>query len=152
VIENGVNALDLIDSPPVRAETFTAAVAILQSNFGMKYSPEKTAMLFDLIRDEGWNEERFNRTFKWFLKNKLYPSWTVGDWFSFVVKVYPYEWYLKQCREGMDVRKDMDIYLLPDGTRAYRWHDGQDLPFEKIDLSKRPDTIKTVETFGGAIR
>lgn len=131
VIENGVNALALIDSPPMTTATFQVAVAKLQANYGTEYSPEKIALLFDRIRSHGWSESRFLKTFNWFLENKPYAAWTISDWFAFTIPVYPYEWYLKQCREGEDVSKQMDRYLLPNGQVVYRWKDGQELPLEK---------------------
>ena len=132
VTVNGVNALELIESQPVSHTSFLKAVAQLEANFGTEYNREKTTLLFDMVREEQWSEERFNRTLKWFLKNKPFPAWTTSDWFSFSVKLFPYEWYLKQCREGANVREQMDIYELPDGTLGYRFRDGQELPFLKV--------------------
>jgi hypothetical protein len=133
---NGVNALDLIDSPEVSTPVFTRAIALLQANYGTEFSREKTALLFDMIREDGWTKERFDWTFKWFLKNKPYPSWTISDWFSYGVKVYPYSWYLAQCKPGEDVSKQMDKYRLPDGTDVYKWKDADDLPFKKVEFGK----------------
>lgn len=135
VIESGVNALDLFDSPEVSPSTFTSAVAFLQANYGAEYSQEKTSMLFDLIREENWSEERFKRTFRWFLKNKPYTAWTIADWFSYSVKIYPMEWYHnEQHKSGIytDVRNQMDIYILPNAERGYRYRDGIILPFERV--------------------
>jgi len=109
---------------------------MLESNFGGPISDGKMAMLFEMCQEDGWTEERFLRTFKWFLKNKPYPAWTVADWFHYTVKVYPYEWYLNQCRPGQDVLKEMEIYRLPDGTVVYKWIDGEALPFEKLEPRK----------------
>lgn len=126
----GINALDLIPSEPMKPETFASAIAILQANFGMEYSPEKTAILFDMIRDEMWSEERFNRTFKWFLKNKRYAAWTIADWFDYGVKVYPYSWMLKQAFDGVDSAKSLECYELPDGQFVWKMRDGETLPFK----------------------
>jgi len=134
VIENGVNGLDLIASPEVEVETFTKAMAVLQANYGTEYSREKVALLFDMIRDEGWSQHRFQRTFRWFLKNKPFASWTISDWFSHSVKLYPHEWYLMQCKEGVKVIDRMDIYELPNKTWVYKWKDGIDLPLPKVEL------------------
>lgn len=133
VAQNGVNALDLIPSLPVGESTFTKAVAILQANFGTSYSPEKIATLFDLIDDDGWSEERFKRTFKWFIKNKPFPAWTVADWFAYSVKVYPYSWYLEQvAKNGREVNGQIDTYKLDDGTLVFRYRDSDELPFRKV--------------------
>lgn len=134
-----MNALDLIDSPPVTTQTFTKAIAILQANFGVEASSEKVAAFFDLVREEEWTEERFMRTFRWFLKHKPFPAWTIADWFQYGVKVYPYEWYLEQqAKAGPYVRvlKQMEMYRLLDGTVVFKWKDGEELPFEKIDFKK----------------
>lgn len=131
VTEKGVNALDLYNSPEVSTQTFSKTALMLKQNYGTNYSDDKMGLLFDMIRDDGWSEERFNRTLRWFLKNKPFPAWTIADWFTYSVPVYPYEWYLKQCVPGRDVSKEMDIYELEDGTRVYKWHDGIDLPLKK---------------------
>lgn len=133
MIEKGVNALDLIDSPQVDSGTFTKAVAILQSNYGIEYSDEKVALLFDMVREDGWSEERFTKTLRWFLKNKPFPAWTISDWFSYGVKVYPYAWYLEQVTKfGKAVNKQIQAFILPDGTRVFRYRDDERLPFEEV--------------------
>lgn len=129
--KNGVNALDLIPSTPVTPETFAKAKVLLEANFGTEFQKEKWLLLTDLIDEEGWSEERFMRTFKWFLKNKSYPSWTISDWFQYSVKVYPYQWYVDQCSPYENVLEKMDKYKLPNGTIVYKWKDGEDLPFER---------------------
>ena len=140
MIENGVNALSLIESVPVSATTFTRAKAMLEANFGGPIGEEKMALFFDLCREERWSEEQFLRTFKWFLKNKPFPAWTIADWFQYGVRVYPYAWYLdQQSKAGpyVDVLQQMDRYKLPDGTIVFKWSDGQDLPFEEIVAEKK---------------
>jgi hypothetical protein len=90
------------------------------------------ALLVDMIREDGWTEERFQRTLKWFLKNKPFPAWTVADWFSFSVKVYPYSWYLEQVsKNGGGVNKQIETYRI-NGVTVFRYADGQELPFEKL--------------------
>ena len=91
------------------------------------------ALMFDMIRDEGWTEERFNRTLKWFLKNKPYPAWTIADWFQYDVKVYPYAWVLRQVFNGANWKTDIESYELPDGSVVYKLRDGQTLPFKRRD-------------------
>jgi len=139
VIEQGVNALVLIDSPPVTTQSFTRAMAMLEANYGTEYNSEKAALLFDVVREEGWSEERFLRTLKWFLKNKPFPAWTVADWFQHGVRVYPYEWYLEQQAKAGPYRRvldQMEMYRLPDGIVVFKWKDGEELPFEKIDFKR----------------
>ena len=100
----------------------------MQANYGTDYAPEKIALLFDMIRDEEWSEERFNRTFKWFLKNKPFPSWTIADWFSYGVKVYPVEW-----THGKSL-SDYEGYELPGGVNVFKPKDGVTLPFPEATM------------------
>jgi hypothetical protein len=133
VIANGVNALDLIPSEEVKTETLTRAIAMLQANFGTEFSSEKISLLFDMIRNEGWNEERFVRTLNWFLKNKKFPSWTISDWFEYGIKLYPRAWYLEQCNKaGGYAPSGIQFYKLPDGTIGYKFRDNEELPFEEL--------------------
>jgi len=122
VIENGVNALALVDSEPLSAGEFARTKLLLQENYGASYSKERFSMLWELMVDEEWTQYRFDRTLKWFLKNKPYPAWTAADWFQYGVKLYPYEWTL-------DKNGDYEAYELPDGVIAYKPKDGQTLPF-----------------------
>jgi hypothetical protein len=129
---NGLNALALVDSEPVSASAFTTAVAVMQTNYGVDYAPEKVALLFEMIREEGWSEERFKKTFKWFLKNKKFSDWKIADWFEHGVKVYPHSWYLDQVHKfGREVNKQIETYKV-NGVVVYRYADGEELPFEKI--------------------
>lgn len=133
MIENGINALDLFDSAEMQSDVFVGAVAALQSNYGTEYSQEKVALLFDMIREDGWSEERFMRTLKWFLKTKPFAAWTISDWFSYGVKVYPYAWYLEQVnKNGGSINKQIESYRLPDGVIVFKYADGENLPFEKL--------------------
>lgn len=132
IVKNGVNALDLIDGPPVSESTLVKSKIILEQNFGTEYSAEKWRMLAALIDEEGWTEERFQRTFKWFLKNKRFPAWTIADWFDYGVRIYPYTWYLEQVhKNGAAVNKQIEVYDLGNGVVGYRYADGETLPFPK---------------------
>lgn len=106
---------------------------MLEQNFGTEYSNEKWLMVVEMIRDEAWTEERFQRTFKWFLKNRFFPAWTIADWFAFGVKLYPYSWYLEQInKNGASVTKQIECYRVAEGVLGYKYADGQDLPFPKV--------------------
>jgi hypothetical protein len=130
-IVNGENALDLIDSPEVSVPTFTKAMAMVQANFGVEYDKTKAALLFDMIREDRWSEERFVRTLKWFLKNKPFPSWTMADWFNYSIKVYPLQWL-----QGSEYTiGDVYIYRLPDGVFGVKPLDGNELPFEGLKFT-----------------
>ena len=133
VTRSGMNALELIDSPPVSVETFTKTRRILEESFGKDYSDAKMAVLFDMMREDGWSELRFARTLKWFLKTKHFKDWTIADWFQYGVKVYPYAWYLEQVsKNGASVNAQIETYKLPSGLIVYRYRDGEELPFEKV--------------------
>lgn len=135
VILNGVDAFSLVNSPVVSPSTFTKAVAYLQQAYGVDYPKEKFSILFDLIVDDGWNEERFNRTLKWFLKTKYNQAWTIADWFQYGVKLYPFRWVREHCHKNglreIDFIRSLDVYMV-DGVRLYKQKDGIDLPLEKI--------------------
>lgn len=139
MIDNGVNALDLADSPEVSTETFAKSMAILQANFGAEFNRERVSVLFDLIRKDGWSETRFTAVVEWFLKNKRFPTWTIADWYDYGIKVYPEAWYRKRCTESYNPLPHLDRYRLPDGTIVYREKDGQTIP----GLEKLPDWTKS---------
>jgi len=106
---------------------------MLEANFGKDYSNEKMALLFDMIRDDAWTEERFSRTLKWFLKTKHFRDWTVADWFSYAIKVYPYSWYLEQVKKcGQAVNMQIQNLRLSDDTVVFRYRDHEILPFEEV--------------------
>jgi len=136
VIQNGVDAFSLIESPVVTPSTFTKAVAYLQQAYGVDYPKEKFSILFDLIVDEGWNEERFTRTLKWFLKTKYNQAWTIADWFQYGVKLYPFRWVREYCHKNglreVDFVQTLDVYMV-DGVRLYKMKDGIELPLTKLE-------------------
>lgn len=129
--QEGVNAFDLIPSKQVTAETFIKAAAYLQQAYGVEYPAEKFSILFDLIREENWTEERFNRTVKWFLKTKYNQAWTIADWWQYNVKLYPFSWVRQHCHKNglreVDFICTLDVYMV-DGIRLYKQKDGIELP------------------------
>ena len=135
VCNNGVNGLDLIPSERVKPETFVKAKVYLEQAYGVEYPKEKFAILFDMINEEGWSEERLMRTVKWFLKTKYNQAWTIADWFQYGVKLYPFRWMRDYCAKNgireVDFMKTLDCYLV-EGVRLYKMKDGVDLPLEKI--------------------
>ena len=127
-----VSGLDLIPSEPVAESSIVKAIAYMEQNFGVKYSPEKCMMLAQMVISEGWSEARFKSVVEHFLKTQRYPNWTVADWFAFDVDVHPYAWYLEQVhKHGQSVNASIECYKLPDGTICYRYVDGQTLPFPR---------------------
>ena len=142
VSSEGVNALDLISSEPMTPGTFSEASLMLKASFGVMPDDAKLVLLFNLMREENWSEERFKRTLKWFLKNKLWPAWTIADWFSYSVKLYPYPWAQTKMTEGKVPGKDIWRWKLPDGQIAYS-EAYVDLPFERVD--ELPKSIPVAE-------
>ncbi len=109
---------------------------MLEQNFGVSYSPEKIKILFVMLIESGWTQERFQRTLKWFLKTKFNQAWTISDWFGYDVKVYPYSWYLRQVHEnGREVNAEIEIVYLPEKKIGYRYIGGDPLPFETKRIS-----------------
>lgn len=135
VPESGINGLDLIGHK-ITPEDFAKAREMLQTNFGLEFSNEKFELLFRLILEDGWTNERFYQTLKWFLKNHKYPNWTIADWFNFSNKLYPYSWYLKQPDK---FQLEAYIITMPKSeSRVILWKykDGYELPFKKIRIKK----------------
>ena len=129
-----MNAFDVIGGPVVTPSSFAKAAAYLQQAYGVEFPKEKFAILFELILDEGWTEERFNRTLKWFLKTKYNQAWTIADWFQWNVKLYPFAWVRQHCHKNglreVDFIRTLDVYIV-DGIRLYKMKDGIDLPLKR---------------------
>lgn len=127
----GTNALNLIGEKIVPTDILKAE-EMLKMNFGIEYSQEKFTMLWEMIREEGWTRERLIQTVKHFLKTKKFPNWTIADWFDYNVKLHPYSWYILQVHEyGPNVNEQMEMFRV-NGIVLYRYKDGTDLPFERI--------------------
>lgn len=92
-------------------------------------------MLFDIIREDRWSEERFQRTLKWFLKTKYNQAWTIADWFQYGVRLYPIDWMKKEIAKMGNpplAWKRFDRYKI-NGVVMVKLKDGEDLPFEKLN-------------------
>jgi hypothetical protein len=126
---DGINALDLV-GPKASGDDFADAKAMIEINYGVDVPPEKIKMLFTLMKEDGWSRERLQKTTKWFLKNKKWPTWTIADWFEFGVKLFPYSWYQEQISKGTKA-EDMEGYKV-NGKVLWKLKDGQELPFEKV--------------------
>lgn len=137
VVNDGIQALDLIGDT-VSDESLMKASAMLEQNFGKEYPIEKFQMLFQMIRDENWTDERFKRTLKWFLKTKYNQAWTIADWFQYEgVKLYPYAWYLEQVSKlGAKANSQIECYELSENPKiiGYRFADGETLPFKYLGI------------------
>ncbi len=129
---SSINALDLIGEK-VTALDFAKAKSMLQANYGVEYSNEKFKMLFEEIHEAGWTNERFTRTLRYILRNKKFATWTIADWFEYGVTLHPYSWYLEQVQHGNADK--IEAYSI-NGKTMYKLIDGEQLPFEKVDLNK----------------
>lgn len=126
---NGINALDLFGEK-ISAVDVTKAEEYLKLNYGVDYPKEKFSMLWEMIIEDNWSNERLFRTLKWFLKTKKFPNWTTADWFEYGIKIFPHSWYLQKIHEG--VRScDMQGYRI-DGKVFWKMKDNEELPFEKV--------------------
>ena len=126
------DGLDLIPSEPVTNEDVVKAAALIEQNSGTTTADAKWMMLAQMIVEEGWSRERFQRTLKHLLKSHKWQSWTLADWFSFGIEVHPYSWYMEQVHaRGATVNDSIECYRLPDGTVCYRYADTQRLPFPR---------------------
>ena len=139
VIQNGVSALDLIPSQPLSNETFIKGSAILQASYGVEYSKEKFAVLFDFFKEDKWSEERFMRTLKYVLRHNVYPNWNIATWYAFNPKVYPAvgcpvpdgaEYYI--VNGEFNDNYENDNIITKDGILVWKLADGQELPFVKL--------------------
>ena len=131
-----MNGLDLVPSDPVSPGSLAKAKILVDQNVGIETAREKWMMLCREIISDGWSEERFDRTLRWFLRTKKFPDWKIADWFEYGVPLFPFAWVRTTAREtGMreiDLLKSLDVYLV-DGVRLYKWKDGVDLPLERGD-------------------
>lgn len=131
-----INALDLIGDP-VEAVDLAKAQAFLEANYGVAITKEKMKLLFDLVKEAKWTKERFKRTLTHIIRTKVYPNWTIADWFDYGVNLYPYSWYLEQVAQGNSDK--LEAYSI-NGKTMYKLIDGEQLPFEKVDLNKSNKT------------
>jgi hypothetical protein len=126
----------VIPSEPLNPRTLVEAKVLLEANYGVEYDDRKFMMLSKYLIDKGWSEERFKRTFDWFIQNKKFSAWTMADWFDFGIKLYPFAWVRQYCHEN-GLREDVFIQSLDcynvGGVRMYKMKDGIDLPFPSGD-------------------
>jgi len=126
---DGFNALDIIGEK-ITIHDLLKAEELIRINYGVDFQREKMTVLWEMIKEENWTNERLQRTVKWFLKTKKFPNWTIADWFEYQVKLYPYGWYKEQISKGY-VDSDMQGYKI-NGRTCWKFKDNDDLPFEKI--------------------
>jgi hypothetical protein len=140
-----VDGLDIVDSPLVDVADILNARVLLESNFGVEYSNEKFNNLFQILIDDGWSRYRFLRTLAWFRKKQKYPAWTEADWYSYSIPVHTYGWCLQMVNKGHDWKTEIESYKLPNGTRVYKFIDGEVLPFERTTYNNKPTTQQPTE-------
>lgn len=131
-----INALDLIGDK-VEPIDLAKAQAYLEANYGLSIPKEKMKLLFDAVREANWTKERFKRTLTHILRTKPYVNWTIADWFEYGVTLHPYSWYLEQVQQGNADK--IEAYSI-NGKTMYKLADGEQLPFEKVDLNKSNKT------------
>ncbi len=115
-----------------------------------------TEQLYDMIREEGWTEHRFANTCAWIAKNIPFANLTANDFFRAPMS------RLKPYRGGTPGA--IDIYKI-EGKYFWKERDGQELPFEKVNLKPArtetcdeppgtgmpPDVRENLERFFGAL-
>lgn len=132
---NGFNALDLMGEK-ISWSDIEKAEELIKINYGIDYPKEKLTVLWNMIKEANWTNERLERTVKWFLKTKKFPNWTIADWFEYEVKLYPHAWYLEQISKGYK-NDDLCAYKI-NGRVFWKFNDNVDLPFEKIVREAMP--------------
>lgn len=124
------NVLDLIGEKITKID-IVKAEEMLKLNFGVSYSKEKFALLWEMILEDGWTDYRLKETLKYFLKTKKYPNWTISDWFDYSCDVYNYAEYLVKLNENRQLNEQIEWYLI-NGVRVWKYKNGFSLPFEPI--------------------
>lgn len=114
----------------IKSQDFIKAEELIKINYGIDYPKEKLTVLWTMIKEENWTNERLERTVKWFLKTKKFPNWTIADWFEYEIKLYPYGWYKEQIRKGYS-DNDLEGYKI-NGRIFWKFKNNDELPLEKI--------------------
>lgn len=126
-----INVLGLIGNKSTKLD-FLKAEEMLKLNFGVEYSKEKFAMLWEMILDEGWTDFRLKETVKHFLKTKKYPNWTISDWFDYSIDVHNYAEYLDKLNGNRQLNDQIEWYSI-NNIRVWKYRDGVSLPFPKVN-------------------
>lgn len=124
------NALDFVGNKISKVDIIKAE-EMLKLNFGINYSKEKFAMLWEMILEEEWTDFRLKETVKYFLKTKKYPNWTISDWFDYSQEVYCYNEYLSKLNENRQLNDQIEWYSI-NGVRVWKYKNGFSLPFERV--------------------
>jgi hypothetical protein len=135
---DSINALDLIGGKAKPEEIFKSE-ELLKMNYGVEYPQEKFTMLWDMIREEGWTNERLKQTVKYFLKNKKFATWTIADWFDYGVKLYSYSKYLEELmQKGASFNNEIEWFKI-DGVPFWKYKDGIELPESLRNFNPPPE-------------
>lgn len=149
--ESGTPLPDLYDRvfPKATNADFSAMQAIMETTYGERrevrdqktgkaeivWSDQQKWLVFkSLAQEKGWSGKRLEAQIKNFMTRHVYKEWKPADIFAVQAsKMYPYSWYVEQCREGN--ARFIEAYKVP-GVKGlmYRLADGRTVPFERVDL------------------
>jgi len=140
-----INALDLFDMP-ITNEIRKMVKMTLAVNYRLE--PKSNAynydLLFSQIEAAGWNAVRLKVVLEYFLRNKLYSTWTIADWFQYEQPLYPYSWYMDMLQKnGKEINNELVSYKI-EGHMFYakKGDITVDLPYETINLIEYEDISK----------
>lgn len=120
-------------SPPIFSDTLESTREILRTAYGAEYSDGKMVMLFGMLTESGWSEERFRRTLKWLLRTKPYPAWTPADWYGHEILMHNYAWYTAQCAARNPTITWELAPAMPGRPAVFGYTEaGVDLPFRNV--------------------
>lgn len=112
-----IDALDLIGER-AGPKDFLECEAVIETNYGVDYDPEKFSMLWSMVKQEGWSAKRLKETVLVFIKNNKYPSWTVADFFEHGCKLYNYTQYMKELDKYRGLNEEI-IWFTIRGVRLW---------------------------------
>lgn len=124
-----------INGTPIIPSDVKKAQKLLQTTFTDLNVPQaKYNVLWMLVKEENWSKERLERTIKWFLKNRksFAKEWQISEFFNYNCKLFSHSWYLAQIDGNVDANKNIEKWRLDDGSVAYKYKDGVDLPYEYL--------------------
>lgn len=133
---DSINALDLIGEK-IKPDEIFKSEELLKMNYGVDYPKEKFSMLWDMIREDNWTNERLKQTVKYFLKNKKFATWTIADWYDYGVKLFSYSKYLEElAKKGATFNNEIEWFKI-DGVPFWKYKDDIELPEQLKNLNTK---------------